>query len=111
MIDFSVLLKVKSFSISLNDRVGIVTEKLSSLGDKFSLSSIFSSLPISTTANLWPSVEADSKYFCLNVKLTPVSSCFESSLLLAKSVNFNACKKELGSIFKDVPLSTNGKFG
>jgi len=43
--------------------------------------------------------------------LTPVSSCFESSLLLAKIVDFKAFKKELGSIFKEVPLSTNGRFG
>jgi len=26
-------------------------------------------------------------------------------------VDFKACKKELGSIFKEVPLSTNGKLG
>jgi len=45
------------------------------------------------------------------VKLTPVSNCFESSLLLAKIVDFKAFKKELGSIFKEVPLSTNGKLG
>ena len=47
----------------------------------------------------------------MNVKLTPVSSCFESSLLLAKIVDFKAFKKEVGSIFKEVPLSTNGKLG
>ena len=40
-----------------------------------------------------------------------MSSCFESSLLLAKMVDFKDFKKELGSIFKDVPLSTNGKLG
>ena len=51
------------------------------------------------------------KYFKLNVKFTPVSNCLESSLLLANIVNFKAFKKELGSIFKDVPLSTNGKLG
>ena len=45
------------------------------------------------------------------MKLTPVNSCFESSLLVAKIVDFKAFKKELGSIFKDVPLSTNGKLG
>ena len=45
------------------------------------------------------------------MKLTPVSNCFESSLLLAKMVDFKAFKKELGSIFKEVPLSTNGKLG
>ena len=28
-----------------------------------------------------------------------------------KIVNFKAFKKELGSIFKEVPLSTNGKLG
>jgi len=43
--------------------------------------------------------------------LTPVSNCFESSLLLAKIVDFKDFKKELGSIFKEVPLSTNGNFG
>ena len=43
--------------------------------------------------------------------MTPVSSCFESSLLLAKIVDLKAFKKELGSIFKEVPFSTNGKFG
>ena len=47
----------------------------------------------------------------MKVKLTPVSNCFESSLLLAKMVDFKAFKKELGSIFKEVPLSTNGKLG
>ena len=56
-------------------------------------------------------MEADSKQFCLKVKLTPVSNCFESSLLLAKIVDFKAVRKELGSIFKEVPLSTKGKFG
>ena len=40
-----------------------------------------------------------------------MSNCFESSLLLAKIVDFKAFKKELGSIFNEVPLSTNGKFG
>ena len=47
----------------------------------------------------------------MNVKLTPVSNCFESSLLLAKIVLFKAFRKELGSIFKEVPLSTKGRLG
>ena len=52
LIDFSELLKETSFSISLNDLVGIVTEKSPSFEDKFSLFSISSSLPIKVTANL-----------------------------------------------------------
>ena len=53
---------------------------------------------------------ADSNNF-FKGKINPVSNCFESSLLVAKIVDFKAFKKEIGSIFKEVPLSTNGKFG
>ena len=57
------------------------------------------------------SLNIDPSSFLKALKLTPVSNCFESSLLLANIVNLRAFKKELGSIFKDVPLSTNGKLG
>ena len=43
--------------------------------------------------------------------MTPVNNCLESSLLLANMVDFKAFKKELESIFKEVPLSTKGKLG
>ena len=41
----------------------------------------------------------------------PIGIQSQSGAILAKIVDFKALKKEVGSIFKEVPLSTKGKFG
>ena len=63
------------------------------------------------TASLCPSVAADSMPYPSKVRLTPVSNCLASSVLLANKVDLIALDNNNGFNLNEVPLSTKGKSG
>ena len=93
-------------STSRNALAGTVTSNSASVSSPSAFS-----LGVWTTANLWPSVAANSRQSGNTFKCTPASTCFASSGLVANKVPLSPSIKASGGNLRILPASIAGNSG